>query len=67
MVSRRSRGHTSWLIVPASETSSPEEVEKNAANAPAAVSAPSSVPTVPGHAACGSVSTTLSVCPVMYS
>ena len=31
----RSRGQTSWLIVPASETSRPEEVDRKAANAPA--------------------------------
>ena len=55
----------SWLIVPARDTSRPEDVERKAANAPAAVSAPSTVPTVPGQAALGSVSTTVSVAPVV--
>ena len=52
--------------VPAIDTSRPEEVDMNAANAPAAVSAPRVCPTVPGQANSGSLSTTVSVCPVMY-
>ena len=53
--------------VPASDTSSPDAVDMNAANAPAATSAPSSSPPSPGHAASGSRSTTVSVSPVRYS
>ena len=53
--------------VPAIDTSSPDDVDVNAANAPAAVSAASSSPPSPGHAACGSTSTTESVSPFTYS
>jgi hypothetical protein len=65
--SPRTRGQMSWLIVPASDTSNPELVDRNAANAPAQVIAVSTEPPVPGHAIRGSVSTTSSVCPVTYS
>ena len=51
----------SCVTVPASDTSSPDAVDMNAANAPAATSAPSSSPPSPGHAASGSRSTTVSV------
>jgi hypothetical protein len=53
--------------VPAIDTSSPDDVDVNAANAPAAVSAASSSPPSPGQAASGSSSTTESVSPVTYS
>ena len=65
--SRGPRRHRSNEIVPATDTISPEAVDRNAANAPAATSAPSSSPPSPGHAASGSASTTVSVSPVMYS
>ena len=58
------RGQMSWLIVPASETSRPLEVDRNAANAPAAVSAPRIVPAAPGQATSGRRSTMVSVWPV---
>ena len=61
----RTRGQTSWLKVPASETSRPLEVERKAAKAPAQVTAVRIVPPVPGQAIRGSDSTTSSVCPVM--
>ena len=64
MRSRDSRGQTSWEIVPAIETSNPEEVERKAAKAPAAVIAPRTLPTAPGQAAWGRRSTTVSVAPV---
>ena len=54
----------SCVTAPASETSRPDAVDMNAANAPAATSAPSSSPPSPGHAASGSRSTTESVSPV---
>ena len=38
-LSRARRGQTSWEIVPEIDTSRPEEVERNAAKAPAAVTA----------------------------
>ena len=44
----------SWLITPASETTSPDEVERNAANAPAMTSAVSTSPSGPGTSRSGS-------------
>ena len=54
---------SSWLSTPATATVSPPEVERNAANAPAAVSADRAVPRSPPTIRLGRVSTTESACP----
>ena len=54
---------TSWLMTPASETTSPAEVARNAAKAPATMRAVSSSPAGPGNTRDGSCSTTVSAIP----
>src|SRR5699024_9129567 len=51
---------TSWLRTPATETARPDDVDRNAANAPAVSSAPSNSPSVPPITRPGSSSTTAS-------
>ncbi|CPU63904.1 Uncharacterised protein [Mycobacteroides abscessus] len=53
----------SWLTTPASATTSPDDVPRNAANAPATTSAASSSPPSPGTRRVGSVRTTVSATP----
>ena len=55
--------NTSWLTTPASATTRPAEVARNAANAPATMRAVSSSPTSPGKIREGSTSTTVSAAP----
>ncbi len=52
---------------PATLTNSPDEVDRNAANAPAATTAPRIWPAMPGSMASGSISTAVSVLPVTSS
>ena len=54
---------TSWLITPASDTTSPDVVDRNAANAPATTRAESRSPAVPPISCPGRSSTTASACP----
>src|SRR6266545_3153845 len=62
------RPRTSVDSTPATLVISPDELDRNAANAPAATSAPSSCPMVPvPSAAAGSRSTTASVAPLIIS
>ena len=61
---RKRRPITSWLITPATAMVRPDDVDRNAANAPAAVSAESSSPPTPPTIRAGSSSTTVSVAPV---
>src|SRR3984957_8346753 len=58
---------TSCDSAPATLTSSPDEVDRNAAKAPAATSAASAAPSAPGSRRVGSASTIPSVLPVRYS
>ena len=64
MKSRTRPGSTSVDSTPATLTTRPEEVDRNAANAPAAVIAPSTSPSAPGAILVGSASTARSDCPV---
>ena len=61
---RAGTARTSWASTPATEMVSPEEVDRNAANAPAVTSAASACPSEPPTIRSGSSSTVASVSPV---
>lgn len=60
-------GSTSWCSTPATAMVSPEAVDRNAAKAPPASSAPSSSPSTPPSIRSGSTSTAASASPVSAS
>ena len=64
VIGRSRRLTTSWLTTPATAIVSPDEVDRNAANAPAVVSADSSSPPSPPIIRAGSSSTTVSARPL---